>query len=112
MFTNAFVAIALFLFLSSSIRLLLEASFMRKALGLALLGHAINVLLLLSGMTSPQDKVLGTASFAQAGRFELMVDPLPQALILTAIIIGFSVLTLFLVYEFAVLKTRITKGDL
>jgi multicomponent K+:H+ antiporter subunit C len=53
-------------------------------LGLTLLGYAVNLLILLSGRlgaTSPPIALKGASGLA---------DPLPQALVLTAIVIGFG----------------------
>ena len=59
----------------------------RTVLGFVLLSHAVNVLLLMAATGS------GTAA-AFAG--EDGVDPLPQAFVLTAIVIGFGVTALLL----------------
>ncbi len=99
MFVNAWIALGLFLFLMVAIRFLLDTQFLRRILGFALLGHALNLMLLLSGVTGAQRNVIGTPAFVQAGRFELIVDPLPQALILTAIVIGFAVTAVLLIFE-------------
>lgn len=70
--------------------LLLQRTLTRVILGLALLSHGANLLLLVSGGGR------GLAPFASAiGGDEVVADPLPQALILTAIVISFG-LTVFL----------------
>ena len=68
--------------------LLLDRALMRVLLGLLLLGHAANLLLLLSG-GAPGRAPLVPGS----GR---IADPLPQAMALTAIVITFGVTTLLL----------------
>ena len=66
--------------------LLLQRTLTRVVLGLALMGHGANLLLLLAGGRAGEapliDGTTPTASFA---------DPLPQALALTAIVITFGV---------------------
>ena len=70
--------------------LLLQRTLTRVILGLALLSHGANLLLLVTGGGR------GVAPFANAiGGDEAVADPLPQALILTAIVISFG-LTVFL----------------
>ncbi|RKN42477.1 NADH-quinone oxidoreductase subunit K [Streptomyces hoynatensis] len=68
--------------------LLLDRALMRVLLGVLLLGHAANLLLLLSGGAP------GRAPLVPGhGR---LADPLPQAMALTAIVITFGVTTLLL----------------
>ena len=57
----------------------------RVILGVALLGHGVNVLLVLSGGDGGAPSFTGVAP-------EDMADPLPQALVLTAIVITFGVI--------------------
>lgn len=74
-----------FLF-SCSIYLILDTSFVKVLFGFVVLSNATNILLLaMSGSPDGKDAPLilpGTGPH---------VDPLPQALILTAIVIGFGV---------------------
>lgn len=64
--------------------LLLQRNLSRIVIGLALMGHGANLMLLLAGGRAGQAPIVGEngASFA---------DPLPQALALTAIVITFGV---------------------
>ncbi|QKJ17993.1 Na(+)/H(+) antiporter subunit C [Microbacterium hominis] len=64
---------------------MLERSLTRVLIGFLLLGNAANLLLLIV-MGQP-----GIAAFYGAGDTEDMSDPLPQALMLTAIVITFAV---------------------
>ena len=67
--------------------LILQASFVRILFGFILLSNAANLFLLaMSGV--PDDKAAPIVHKADGA----MVDPLPQALILTAIVIGFGVI--------------------
>ena len=92
------MVIGLGLLLMSGFRLLLEPGFLRKIFGIGLLGHAANLLLIFSGFTSPHEKNLGLPAFSTTS-FETMVDPLPQALILTAIVIGFGVTAILIFFS-------------
>lgn len=64
--------------------LLLQRSLTRIVLGLALMGHGANLLLLASGQPG-RAPIIGGAPGAD------FADPLPQALALTAIVITFGV---------------------
>jgi multicomponent Na+:H+ antiporter subunit C len=69
-----------------AVYLILQSSFVRILLGFAMLSNAVNILvLLMSG--APDGKSAPVVN--SEGPF---VDPLPQALVLTAIVIGFGVL--------------------
>ena len=69
---------------AAGIYLLLDRSLTRVLLGFLLLGNATNVLLLSTGGYAGLAPILGL------GDAEDMSDPLPQALILTAIVITFG----------------------
>ena len=75
--------------------LILHRSFVRVLFGFALLANAVNLAILaVSGDPSGR----GTPVISDASE-RAMVDPLPQALILTAIVIGFGMLA-YLVFLF------------
>ena len=74
---------------AAGLYLMMRRSIVKLILGLALLGHAANLLIFTIGRSNngrppliPEGAEQITGSFA---------DPLPQALILTAIVIGFGV---------------------
>ena len=69
---------------AAGVYLLLDRSLTRVLLGFLLLGNATNLLLLSSGGPAGLAPILGYAEP------EEMSDPLPQALILTAIVITFA----------------------
>lgn len=75
---------------ASAVYLLLRARTFPMVLGLSLLGYAVNVFLFASGRLHA-----GSAPLVEQGLARLP-DPLPQALVLTAIVIGFG-MTAFLV---------------
>lgn len=64
--------------------LLLQRSLTRTIIGLGLLGHGANLLLLLSGRRR------GVAPFVGSMEGHRVADPMPQALALTAIVISFG----------------------
>lgn len=73
----------------ASIYLMLRRSLVKLVFGLALLGHASNLLILGMGRV-----VRGAAPLIEKGETVVQAgsaDPLPQALILTAIVISFGV---------------------
>lgn len=78
------VALLVGVLVATGFYLLLGRSLMRQIIGLALLSHAANVIILLAAGLRGSVPVIG----ASPGP---MTDPLPQALILTAIVISFGV---------------------
>jgi multicomponent Na+:H+ antiporter subunit C len=79
----AFVLIAVLFAVGSY--LLMERSLTRIALGVGVIGNGVNVLIIASGSDSGEAPIIG--------REGVLTDPLPQALVLTAIVIGFALLT-------------------
>jgi len=75
----------------------------KKIIGVALLGNAVNFYLVLSGFW-PRTKstdvyvLVSRPAFLSLGDSEFFSDPVSQALVLTAIVIGFAVLALLLFY--------------
>lgn len=66
--------------------MIIRRSFVKVIIGLILLGHAVNLLIFTVGRVSK-----GIPAFVEnSGITEPFADPLPQALILTAIVIGFG----------------------
>lgn len=83
------------LFFAASLYLLLSRHVVRMVIGFAILGNAVNLLLFLAGrLTRDLPPIIGkgaeTLDMAAA-------NPLPQALILTAIVISFSFFAFMLV---------------
>ena len=71
------------------IYMMMRRSIVKWIIGLALLSHAANVLIFtLGGLTRGRPPVIPAGATEMAGP---VADPLPQALILTAIVIGFGV---------------------
>ncbi len=85
--TGIFLAIAVYLLLSKFI--------IRMLLGVAILGNAVNLLIFTSGRIMREvPPVIGAGLDVPAGP---TANPLPQALILTAIVISFSFFAFLLV---------------
>lgn len=75
---------------SLGVWLLLQRRLSRIIIGVGLLGHAANLVLVVSGGGSGAAPLIGTADEST------FTDPLPQALVLTAIVISFGVTVLLL----------------
>jgi multicomponent Na+:H+ antiporter subunit C len=92
------VAVLIGLFFTAAIYLMLSQGIVRVLLGVAILGNAVNLLIFTAGRlvrevppVIPEEAVTPLATTA---------NPLPQALILTAIVISFSFFTFLLVLAF------------
>ncbi|MGL4316566.1 MAG: Na+/H+ antiporter subunit C [Pseudomonas sp.] len=85
---EALFAASLGLLTASGVYLLLRARTFAVVLGLTLLSYAVNLFLFAMGRLSGEAAVLGKGG--------IPADPVPQALVLTAIVIGFA-MTAFLV---------------
>lgn len=84
---SAFVASVLF---AAGVYLLLRRSLMKLVLGIAIISNAVNLVIFTAPGLTP-----GRPAFVEAGASAPAVpfaDPLPQAFILTAIVISFGVL--------------------
>ena len=81
------IEITLGVLMSISFYLILESNIRRKVFGVALLGTTINLTLLVSGRLFQQ-----LPAFIGSISAEKLSNPLPQAMILTAIVIGFGLL--------------------
>lgn len=75
---------------ASAIYMMLRRSIVKLVIGLMILSNAANLLIfVVAGMTRGAPPLIPVDAQAPAG---LVADPLPQALILTAIVIAFGVL--------------------
>lgn len=86
------------LFITAAIYLLLSRSLISMLLGLALLGNGINLVIFVSGRLTRA--VPPIAPEALRAPLDFSANPLPQALILTAIVIGFAMFSFLLVLAF------------
>lgn len=78
--------------------LILSKTLLRIILGTSIIGHGVNLLLLtMGGLKKGGPPLLG---FKET----IFTDPLPQALLLTAIVINFATTALFLVLAYRTYK--------
>ncbi|MGF1664445.1 MAG: sodium:proton antiporter [Kineosporiaceae bacterium] len=80
-------AIAVAVLVAGGVYLLLQRGLLRVTLGFVLLGHAANLVLLAAGGTARRDPPL----LGGGGATGATADPLPQAFVLTAIVITFAI---------------------
>lgn len=85
------LAAAVAVLYAGGVYLLLQRTLSRIIVGLALMGHGANLLLLMAGGTPGAPPLI-----AHGAPPEGAADPLPQALALTAIVITFGVLAFLL----------------
>ena len=84
------------------IYLLLRGRTFPVVLGLTLVGYAVNVFIFATGRLA-----VGAPAILRAGDTAPVADPLPQALVLTAIVIGFATTGFFIAMA---LRTRAETG--
>lgn len=83
------MAVVIGVLYAAGLYLMMRRSIVKLVIGLALLGQAANLLIFtLGGMNHDQPPLIPATADVLSGSF---ADPLPQALILTAIVIGFGV---------------------
>jgi len=88
---------------AAGVYMLLRRTLVKLLIGLALLGNGANLLIFTAaGLTRGQPPIVPAHATAPPSA---VADPLPQALILTAIVIGFAVLAFALVLAYRVYKT-------
>lgn len=86
------------LFFVAAIYLMLSKHIIRMLLGIALFGNAVNLLIFTAGrIVSDTPPIVPEGMSAPAG---ITANPLPQALILTAIVISFSFFAFLLVLTY------------
>ncbi len=93
---------------ASAIYMILRRSIIKLIIGLSFLAHACNLLIFTISTT-----MRGKAPLIEEGRkhiSEAVADPLPQALVLTAIVIGFGV-TAFTIILIEQVYQTIKTGD-
>ena len=93
--TEIIVSVAIGVLAGSGVWLLLRPRTFQVAIGLSLLSYAVNLFIFVMGWVRG-----GLAPIVQAGvaaNPAAFADPLPQALVLTAIVISFATTALFLV---------------
>jgi multicomponent K+:H+ antiporter subunit C len=94
------VALAIGALTGSGVWLLLRSRTFQVVIGLSLLSYAVNLFIFSTGgLRSGAAPILERGA---AGDLATHADPVPQALVLTAIVIGFATTALFLVVLLAV----------
>ena len=84
------IALLVGLFIAVAAYLMLSRALVRVLLGIVVLGNGVNLLIFVSGrLTSAMPPIVPAGETTPVGYF---ANPLPQALILTAIVISFAVL--------------------
>ncbi|WP_017587731.1 sodium:proton antiporter [Nocardiopsis ganjiahuensis] len=80
------LAITIGIMVAGGVYLMLQRGMVRIVFGLILVGHAVNLLIMSAGGVGRRDLPL-----LQFGTALTAGDPLPQAFVLTAIVIAFSI---------------------
>jgi multicomponent Na+:H+ antiporter subunit C len=94
------------IFLTIAIYLMMSKFIIRMLMGVAILGNAVNLLIFTSGRIMREvPPVIGPGLDVPAGP---VANPLPQALILTAIVISFSFFAFLLVLSWRAYSTLST----
>lgn len=80
------LAISVGILVAGGVYLLLQRGLVRVVLGFMMLSHAVNLILISAGVTATRD-----IPFLGQSAAEDSADPLPQAFVLTAIVISFAI---------------------
>lgn len=80
------LALSVGILVAGAVYLMLQRGLVRVILGFVLLGHAANLILISAGVTATRN-----IPFIGAGAADAAADPLPQAFVLTSIVISFSI---------------------
>jgi multicomponent Na+:H+ antiporter subunit C len=96
------IAVLAGIFFAAAVYMLLSRSLIRMLLGLTLLGNAVNLLIFTAGRLTR-----GIPPIVVNGEVPLpgSANPLPQALVLTAIVIGFAMFVFLLVLAYRAYET-------
>jgi multicomponent Na+:H+ antiporter subunit C len=97
---EAVFAILVGLFFAAGIYLMLSRHIIRILLGVVLFGNAVNLLIFTAGRHGPRGAAGHPRGGLDGAARGAVANPLPQALILTAIVISFSFLTFLLVLAY------------
>jgi multicomponent K+:H+ antiporter subunit C len=98
---EALIALIIAVLVSCGVYLMLRARTFPVILGLTLLSYAVNLFIFVMGR-------LRSGAPAVIGQSETYTDPIPQALVLTAIVIGFAMTAFLLVLA---LRARAELGN-
>ncbi|TVR11175.1 MAG: cation:proton antiporter [Planctomycetota bacterium] len=87
---NVLMAVVVGVMVACGLYLMMQRRLLHLLLGIALLGNGVNVSIIISAGITPDNPPVIPAD--RDVPLEPYADPLPQALVLTAIVIGFGVL--------------------
>jgi len=94
---ESLVALVVGAFFAAAVYLMLSPRLVRILLGITILANAVNLLIFTTGrLTSAAPPVFGDHGAGQGP----VANPIPQALILTAIVISFAIFVFLLVLSF------------
>lgn len=99
---EVYLSLIVGLYFAASVYLLLSEGLIRMLVGVALLGNGVNLLIFTSGRITrevPPIIAEGSKVATVTGEFAI-ANPLPQALILTAIVISFALFAFVLVLTY------------
>lgn len=88
------LAISAGLLMAGGVYLMMQRDMLRIALGFTLLGHAANLIIMAAGGTGWREQPIGEFDAETLGP---VADPVPQAFVLTAIVISFAISILMFV---------------
>ncbi len=95
---ESYLSLIVGLFFAASVYLLLSKSLIRMLIGVALLGNGVNLLIFTAGrITREIPPIVPAGLDVPVG---VTANPLPQALILTAIVISFALFAFVLVLSY------------
>ena len=92
------LAVVVGLFIALGVYLLLSRALIRMLMGMLVLGNGVNLLIFTAGRLTREVAPIVPPGLEQAAG--AIANPLPQALILTAIVIGFAMFSFLLVLAF------------
>ncbi|MFN4169060.1 MAG: Na+/H+ antiporter subunit C [Pannonibacter phragmitetus] len=95
---EAGLSILIGLFFTVAVYLMLSRMFVRMLIGIVILGNAVNMLIFVNGRLTREVPPL--IPLDQATVTQATANPLPQALVLTAIVISFSFFAFLLVLAY------------
>ncbi|AWB83211.1 cation:proton antiporter subunit C [Corynebacterium liangguodongii] len=85
------IALTIAVLVAGSVYLVMQRGMVRVIIGMALFGHATNLTILAAGLGPWRGE-----AFPSRTPFEQLTDPLPQAFVLTAIVISMATTTILL----------------
>lgn len=91
------LAVAIGFLVGSGVWLILRPRTYQVIIGLSLISYGVNLFIFSMGMGKPRIGLPPILEKGGAGDLATYADPLPQALVLTAIVISFAMTALFLV---------------